>query len=277
MAEACKSALDVRDVKIWDIKVGGKYFIENRDETRTVSFPHPNDSCSVCGDDSGLKMQCGHYLCPDDVLDWAWDEIKRSKHQINCPTCVAIISMEDIITFGIPNSDEKQFLDTAILVNYCESQDIQKCPGCDTYCERIQTDSPQVICTICTRKKKNNIFCWSCLKPWNNPGNYQDCKNPGCKSVIFEKLQNCGEVTYGHGFGFLYFEDFATEHGIKFPKMRACPNCFTVVEHIEGCNEMICKVCHHKFCFRCLTKTKVGSLICRGQCAIAPIQTRLRN
>ena len=68
MSGACRSAFDTLDVKIWEVKVGGKYFIDNRDETRTVSFPHSKALCNVCYDDSGLRMHCGHFICPDDLL-----------------------------------------------------------------------------------------------------------------------------------------------------------------------------------------------------------------
>ena len=179
--------------------------------------------------------------------------------------------MEDIIKFGLPNDDEKQLLNAAISVNFCESQDTQQCPGCQTYCQRIQTDSPQVICIVCTKKmKKNNIFCWSCLKSWNNPGSYQDCGNSDCKSSKFQQLQNCKKKKFRDALGKVIFT----------PEVRACPKCFTILEHKSGCNEMTCK-CGERFCFICLTKTAEGSLICRGRtyetltCTPAPVQTKL--
>lgn len=271
---ACKCALDTYDVKLWDVRVGANYFIENRNESRTVPFPHPKGDCSICGDRSGLKMQCGHYICPDDLLDLAWNQIEHLKHEISCGTCPSIISIDDIITFGLPNDDEKQFLLTAVSLNYCESQDIQQCPGCLTYCQRLRTDSPQVKCTVCTKKKgKDFEFCWVCLKQWNNPDNYKVCGNFGCKGRDLAQLRNCAKKEFKDREGTVVF----------VPQMRACPKCFTILEHLSGCNEMTCKKCEEKFCFICLAKTEGGSLICSGRtyriitCTPAPVQTKLRD
>ena len=137
------SALEKKGVQVWNVRVGAE-FLYNRDETRTVSFPHQKGECCVCDDDGGLKMKCGHFICPDDILNHAWGQIKHLKFEINCVSCSAIINTDDIIKFGLPDWEEKQFLEAAISVNFCESQDIQQCPSCQSFCQRKETDNPQV-------------------------------------------------------------------------------------------------------------------------------------
>ncbi|KAI6653415.1 hypothetical protein LOD99_3634 [Oopsacas minuta] len=248
------------------------YFI--RDETRTVSFTHPTGECCVCYDDSGLKMRCGHYICPDDILLNTWEQIQHLKFEVSCPSCPAIISIEDIMKFGLPDCEEKQFIEAAISVNFCESQDIQQCPNCQSYCQRKKTDTAQVQCTICTKNMKKSFeFCWFCLREWNNAANYQICGNLNCKREEIQKLRNSPKKVFRDDGGKV----------LSIPILRACPKCFTIIEHTKGCNEMTCKVCKTAFCFICLAKTEEGSLVCSGRtytaitCVAAPIQTKLRS
>ena len=273
MCAAVVCALEKRRLDVSEVRRGATYF-SIRDETRTVSFPHKTGECCVCRDDSGLKMQCGHFICPDDILNHAWEQIKHLKFEICCASCPAIIKIDDIIKFGLPDWEEKQFIEAAISVNFCESQDIQQCPSCQSYCQRKRTDNPQVQCSICTKKqKKDYVFCWYCLREWNNPGNYQICGNQDCKRVEIEQLRKSPKKD---------FKDMKNKV-VSVPAFRACPNCFTVIEHKDGCNEMTCIRCKRAFCFICLSKTKDGSLVCTGRtfnaitCIPAPIQTKLRN
>lgn len=41
------------------------------------------------------------------------------------------------------------------------------------------------------------------------------------------------------------------------PITRACPNCNTLIDHIEACKHMKCSGCGEEFCFMCLSM-KVG-------------------
>ena len=273
MSGASKSAFETYHVNIWDARKGPEHF-KKRDETRTVSFVHPQGECCVCYDDSGLRLPCGHFICPDDLLVYAWGQITHLKHQISCFSCTSIIEFADIIKFGLPSDEEKQFLEAAISINFYESQDIQLCPGCQSYCKRVNSEQPQVICANCTKKQgKQYEFCWYCLREWKNAGNYKECGNLECFRETIDELRKSPQM------------DFKDKNGkvVFVPKKRACPECFTVIQHEGGCNEMTCNRCGNKFCFICLAKTREGSLVCRGRnyteitCTAAPIQTKLRK
>ncbi|KAI6653411.1 E3 ubiquitin-protein ligase RNF19B-like [Oopsacas minuta] len=274
MCAAKNNALETRSVEIWNVRKGGEMCFW-RDETRTVSFKHPTSECCTCfDDDSGLEMSCEHYICPDCILRQTWVQIQHLKFEISCTKCPAIISIEDIMKFGLADCEEKQFIETAISVNFCESQDIQQCPNCQSYCQRKRSDTAQVQCTICAKKlNKSFEFCWFCLREWNNPVNYQICGNLNCKREEIQKLRNSPKKVFGDKKG----------KALSIPILRACPKCFTIIEHTEGCNEITCKVCKTAFCFICLARTREGSLVCRGRtytnitCVPAPIQTKLRS
>ena len=264
-----------RNVEYSVSRICGHLFIGERDQTRTVTFPHPKGDCIVCTDESGLKMGCGHYVCPDDILDWAWEQLRTMKHEIRCPECEYILKQDDIIKFGLPKTEEKLFLLTAITTNFCESQDIQECPKCQTLCQRTRTDNPQVHCTVCAKKRGNLfMFCWYCMREWNNTSNDYVCGNAKCKREIIEKLMNSPKMVISDIKG----------NKLTIPKMRACPKCHTLLEHSHGCNMFTCGHCGLEFCFICLTNTSGGSLICKSSsgeftgilCTPAPIQTKLR-
>ena len=269
--EAAKCALETRKVKLCDIRTAAD-FMYKRDQERTV-LQHPKDECCVCceEDNQGLLMKCGHYFCPNDLLDCAWQQVKVQKYEISCIVCARMIDIEDIIKFGLPGDDERQLLTTALSVNYCASQDIQQCPSCRSYCQRHQPNQVQTNCAVCSRNMKlTYLFCWYCLRAWKNPRSEQICGNENCTKDKIEFLKKSPMI-----------ELPGEKKNITFPKLRACPHCFTTVSYENGCNEVTCKQCMYAFCIICLIPQRGGSLICKsGQsnnivCVPAPIQTRL--
>ena len=247
-----------------------------RDQTRTVDFVHLKGNCNVCYDSSGLKMQCDHYICPDDVLNKAWIDVRSMKFEITCTMCDKLISMEDVFKFGLPKLDEEQFLSMAITTNFYESQDIQQCPQCDTLCQRVNKDSPQVYCIICPRKGKDYYtFCWYCMREWKNSSSREVCGNDQCNRKEITTLVNSPK------------KEFTDNNGkeVTIPVWRACPRkeCHTLIEHTDGCNRMACPSCNEGFCFICLSLASDGSLDCKSTsynktgilCKPAPIQTKL--
>ena len=257
-----------------------KLFNYFRDEERTVNFPHPQGKCNTCFDQSGLKMKCGHFICPDDILNKAWSDVSQMKFEITCTEvfCDEEISMEDIFKFGLPKLDEEQFLTMAITTNFYESQDIQQCPQCDTLCQRERKSSPEVNCTICPRKGNNYFtFCWFCMREWKNSNSHQVCGNDQCRREDVITLVNSP------------MKEFTDANGktVTIPMRRACPRkgCHTLIEHKEMCNKMTCPNpnCKKDFCFICLSLANYGSLLCKSKsynstgikCKPAPIQTKL--
>ena len=275
MANNNANPFDLRGVSYTEARSCKMRFAPYR-KLRTV-FGHPIGQCNVCFEEGcGLKMKCGHYTCPDDILAYAWQQVEAMKYEITCADCSKPIPTEDIIKYGLPTLEDELFLTTAITTNFYESQDIQECPKCHTLCSRQRTDSPQVHCTICPKKGGDFfMFCWYCLREWKNKGNHQVCGNSKCMKESIETLMKSPRKTLTDRNG----------KTISIPKWRACPNksCSTLIEHRDLCNKMTCCKCPTEFCFICLTKASDGSLACKSECHYAkiincvpaPIQTKL--
>ena len=275
MAECESNPFSSAGIEFCEARSRGRYFSFKRDQERTVSFPHPKGQCTTCFDESGLLMGCGHFICPDDLLTWAWEQLSNMKFEIGCNECNKPIKQDDVIKFGVPTLEEEQFLITAITTNFCESEGIQECPQCRTLCQRPRTDNPQVPCTVCPTIGLNLfMFCWYCQRKWNNPSNNKVCGNENCKKEDIDKLINSPK------------KEFKDRNGkkVNIPTRRACPECHTLLEHSGGCNRFTCGSCRKQFCFICLSRVIDGSLKCGSvsynqtgiKCSPAPIQTKLR-
>ena len=256
--------------RIHDLKLREKYFRSYRDKTRTVSYPHPHYYCSTCMEKNSLKIHCGHFICPDCLLDLVWYQILNIKQGFFCPVCPRILSIEDIIKFGLPTEEEKQCIMTALSVNFCESQDIVQCPNCSSYYQRINSECPRMECIVCAMKGRKNVFCWYCLREWKKVSKYQDsCGNSNCRRKDFEALRNCPKENRKRYAGEL----------ITIPTLRACPHCFTIVEYVKSSYHMNCRNCSKIFCFICLEKEIDGAMLCISHkkiaCWPAPVQIKL--
>ena len=275
MADA--NPFEIKNVLFSEARGCQKLFLNYRDQKRTVKFLHPNGTCNTCGDPSGLKMKCGHFICPDDILDKAWLDVGNMKYEIICTECDKEISMQDVFKFGLPALDEEQFLTTAITTNFYESQDIQQCSQCNTLCQREKKDTPQVHCIICPcQGTKCYTFCWYCLGEWKNSNSHEVCGNDNCKRKEINILVNSAQKT---------MKDYQGKT-VSIPIWRACPRkeCRRLIEHTERCNKMTCPGCKKDFCFICLSLSSDGSLACKSgsmeppagiRCRPAPIQTKL--
>ena len=121
-------------------------------------------------------MKCGHYICPDDILNSAWQQINNSKHEITCVMCTRVFDIDDLLKFGLPSEQEFQFLTTALSFNFLSRPDemieltdknqknvkvprMRACPGCKTL---LQHDGG---CNEMTCDHCRHSFCYICLSP----------------------------------------------------------------------------------------------------------------
>ena len=246
---------------------GGKFEFSRKE--RVLTFSHPQKDCDMNCGNMGAKVECGHYFCPDCLLNWAWSQVASMKVDTGCGYCGKVISIGELIKFGMPSKEETLHLTTAITTNFYMSQDINNCPKCETVCCRKSNDSVQVQCTICPTQGNGNFsFCWYCLRTWKNPRNIKECGNEDCRREEIELLVKSPMKSYG---------------GVKFPVMRACPNlsCSTLNSHKDECPITTCKRCTRKFCFVCLTMGSDGSFACKRMnrsgvvCSLAPPQIKI--
>lgn len=79
------------------------------------------------------------------------------------------------------------------------------------------------------KKRRPKSICWVCLKSWKSKES-QICGNKNCSTTgEYNKiLKTCDTKTI--------------ENISNVPIYRACPNCYTLIEHRDACRHMTCIV-----------------------------------
>ena len=245
----------------------------SRSERHSVidkSIPRSDEDCMISlVSGESVRMPCEHPITPDALLDYCWSEIASLKYEIKCPLCSSEWSLDVIKRYGGTSDVELRQLEEGIARNACRRDPkIQKCPFCGVFCERQNSSVNSVICILCSKNGENKVFCWRCLRPWNNPSmTAVSCGNAQCE-VNRDKLKQLEEspmVVVGY-----------LKERKQIYKLRACPGCATLIEHDGGCKQMTCKKCKTEFCFICLCqRDSCGRWQCgfyNSPCELAPIQ-----
>lgn len=232
--------------------------LANSDEACIITLEKGNCVCMPC--------RGRHSISPDGLMDYCWSEISNNgKSEIRCPVCDEEWTLEVIYHRGT-TAEELRWLEEGLSKNVClKNPDISECPGCQSLCERKDKNNNCVQCSICS-KQSSYFFCWQCNRQWKNSITDSKCGNPDCDRTL-EVLRRLAEAPV------------KTIIGISVPSMRACPRCFSLVEHCDdGCKQVTCKKCYTRFCFICLRMKSQGSWSCGGcfdKCVTAPRQTRI--
>ena len=233
-------------------------------------LPVSNDDCMICFGSPALALPCKpvkHSCCPGCLMEYCWGEVgnDRLKTAISCPLCSTEWDLGVIKRYAGASDREVVLLSESLSENVIRSDpNIMECPGCSSYCERMNKKSPRVICLMCKKEKKKPEFCWHCMEPWTNQSSYNDCGNASCKAA--ELLAQIQDAPLKKIFG------------VSCPSIRLCPTCGASIEHNRGCKQMVCRVCKSEFCFVCLRKPTSGSWQCGAyntKCTPAPVQTKV--
>ena len=237
----------------------------------TVSKFLAKGECCVCGDDDRFRMRCGHYICQSDILENASYQVKSRKDRITCAQCDQTIDLDDFVKVGVRNDEDKRILTQELTMNFLNTQDVKQCPSCNAYLERESTRTNRIECPICARSGKRFFFCWTCLGVWKSSARSKSCGRKNCGIRNIKQLKNPPMKVF-HTTSYLGIETRA-------PLYRACPGCFTIIEHKGGCNAMTCKKCLRRFCFICLRNMTGPGKLCKTtswegkmKCRAAPIQ-----
>jgi len=228
-------------------------------------------------DNPRTKMPCGHALTPDSLTSYCQSLLDQQYYYFKCCylgnkdlpiheriSCIAIWPYLTVRKLAKLTPDEEKIFETKLSENYLHhAQEIQQCPGCFTYIERTDSQNKRVICSVCSKEKKETTeYCWSCLHPWKS--NTKQCGNSECSGEDPRLIA-------------LRTAPQKTVVGVSIPSIRSCDKCGILIEHIVGCKHMKC-VCGFEFCFICL-KTKVFDRFPCGYhnspCVAAPIQTNI--
>ena len=198
-----------------------------------------------------VKMPCGHYMSPDAVMHCAKSEIRAKQREVCCPiaTCKKEWSIDVLKRYGGASRKELHELEEGLSKNYCDTKlGIVQCPGCSSYCTRVDSTKKRMECPACTKRYRRAYrFCYICLHEWTNFCDEYNCGNIDCDDKKWRKsiLQHCPDKVIAYS---------------KCPSIRQCPNpkCKLLIQHTRGCKHMYCASCKTGFCFICLRKKVAG-------------------
>lgn len=210
-------------------------------------------------DEFTSRLTCRHAITPDMLYSSCLSQLNDRKAFFKCPvqSCHAQIEFEEVIQKACLSDDEISFFEQRINKNALEKG--KTCPDCTSFCERKDSNNPRVVCFYCSTKGKGTFeFCWDCGLNWKN-GHVCPCQ----KKELQHTLQNCERITMGYN------------NMENVPKVRTCPKCSSMIEHVSGCKTMTCEYCKQIFCFCCLKLAVNRTLPCGDHtvgCYVAPIQ-----
>ena len=121
-------------------------------------------------------------------------------------------------------------IDEGLARNYSEEMlKAELCPKCNSGIIREGNTATQlkILCPICYKNGSSAHFCWGCKRPWANLKNDSFCGNLNCSKVdaVNKILQSCGDISIN-------------QITSPVPCRRACPKCYTLIEHNDGCKHM---------------------------------------
>ena len=221
-----------------------------------------HEPCMICFDAPSMMMPCKHKCHPHCLVNYAWSEVSNKKVEIKCPICEKEWSIVVIKKYGQTTDEEMGLLEEGLSRNaIVNDPNISECPGCRSYCERINKANIRVTCRICKKNGKAD-FCWHCKRSWTGSSS-TECGYADCNvSSILAQIKDAPikEVV-----------------GVKCPSIRLCPRCGAAIEHKSNCKHMTCKTlnCNAQFCFICLRIRQDGSWQCGSYntpCSPAPLQ-----
>ena len=128
--------------------------------------------------------------------------------------------------------DEKVTIEEGLTINFIQQGSLkgQACPECKSQITREGVKENKVMCPFCSKKGKIVNFCWTCTRLWKNSSSKTLCGNFDCSTLdsINHILKTSQEKTISD---------------VKVPETRACPFCYTLIDHINACKHMLCGGC----------------------------------
>eukprot|EP00731_Ephydatia_muelleri_P020033 Em0012g858a len=214
--------------------------------------------CEICFESifpaDRIHIPCGHYICQKCLAKYLELQINEGGgREIRCPSsgCYMVVP-NDILVAVLSEGLFQRYTDLNIKQFVGSFKDMKWCPypGCSYAIKlpegihneggipRDKTDSPDLgINVVCGR---GHWVCWTCLQEAHEPC---DCDLwERWKDVIskMEVVDNTVDMRV-----------FQNEKWI-LGHTKPCPKCNVPIQKTEGCNQVTCKNCGHKFCWLCM-------------------------
>lgn len=191
-------------------------------------------------------------IVADNLYQSVAFQLKKGRKTLTCFNCNKEWDFQDTCEKAQMSMDEKIFWGKKISLNSLNDE----CPKCRYFCERIESNNDRAVCLKCSKGGNSFEFCWKCKMKWT--GSHK-CDS---KEEMQRMLNNCGTKI------------MPMSLIPNVPKLRLCPSCGALIEHIDRCKETPCHRCKKSFCFVCLTMCDKG-LKCSSYnraCTVAPVQ-----
>ncbi|TNV77747.1 hypothetical protein FGO68_gene16022 [Halteria grandinella] len=221
-------------------------------------------------------MPCGHAFSSETMRKIMLNQVKEGAHEIRCPAikpghlyglCNAKWDYPCMTAIFCMTKLEEDFYEEKLKENiHLFVLNYVQCPTCLVLIPR-PSDDPKLTRTHCDKceetERRTADFCYKCGDEWK----YDEiCMSDDCTFKKQNKiLQECGVVEI--------------DEIIDVPSVRACPNCNTLIEHMEACRHMKCltpkcKDAKFEYCHICILEWQAHDYI--EYCDVAPRQV-LRN
>lgn len=182
----------------------------------------------------------------------------------NCPVMWEYILVRYVACF---TTKEMHDTEKTIAINFAGKDSITlTCPGCFTWCSKVDSKQTRLRCFLCTRETgKEFLFCGHCLREWKNARSGK-CANPECRSIeaTLDILRNSPVTNL---------------YGGTWPTIRLCPRCGILTEFMGQCSQIHCQVCGYYYCFLCLkganSKAELQCIPYNSPCQRASLQTSI--
>ncbi|CAH8382042.1 unnamed protein product [Eruca vesicaria subsp. sativa] len=177
-------------------------------------------------------VSCGHSYCKTCWTGYITSKINDGPGCLifKCPdtSCSAVVG-HDMINNLVTMEEDKEKYNKYFLRSYVESSQkkIKWCPspGCEHAVDLGgESDENYDVSCLCS-----NEFCWNCCEDAHRP---VDCDTVA--KWIFKNKDESENTTW------------------ILANTKPCPNCKRQIEKNQGCNNMICSICRHMFCWACL-------------------------
>ncbi|XP_050577677.1 E3 ubiquitin-protein ligase RNF14-like isoform X1 [Bombus affinis] len=225
--------------------------------TEEIKFQNSYFECVICfGKFCGrqcIKLKnCGHIYCENCMQEYVIIKIKEDNViGINCPdlSCNLNITINEVKRL-CPELFS-QYEEALLRVTLSTMKDVILCPRISCQCPSVKTyDDTLGICSKC-----DYTFCTYCYKVYHG---VEPCAmSLSNRLKLIEEYQNGNkdkkrqlEAKYGRKQIQKVAEEYLTQEYLK-KNTKACPNCATMVEKIDGCNKMTCNYCQACFCWLC--------------------------
>jgi len=160
-----------------------------------------------------------------------------------CPinNCKSLLDWSIISSIADFTEEELSNYNSRLNENNLREQGYGICPWCNDAIQKPNSLSQNRVICDCGGPD----FCWCCLQEWKSTG-VQICYNQDCDlTKIAHMVENCPDKEADYD----YLEN--KQETVMMPKLRACPNCLELIEHVAHCKHMTCPngECELKFCF----------------------------